>query len=305
MKLAFTCLLLFIPLNSIAGQIAFTFDDAPMGDSAVMSGQQRTDRLIKAIKSAAIPDALFFVKADAIDASGDKRLKQYIQAGFHLANHSYAHQSANKIPVNAFLIDAYTAHLKLKNYSNVLPYFRFPYLHYGQDAAAIDALQAGLLELGYQNGYVTIDNFDWYMNALLNNAKKDGKAIDYEKFGALYVEVIWQAIVFYDELAVKTLGRSPKHVLLLHENDTAALFLAKLARHIRQQGWEIITPQQAYSDPIAAELPVTHFHKQGRIAAMANAKGTSESLLRHPAENQQYLDKLFKDGGVFGDKSPP
>ena len=292
-----------MPLNLMAGQIAFTFDDAPTGDSAVMSGQQRTTKLIKAIQSAAIPDALFFVKANAIDAAGDKRLKQYIAAGLHLANHTYQHNSANKIPVNQFLLDAYQAHLALKSYNNVLPYFRFPYLHYGKDTADIRALQAGLAELGYSNGYVTVDNFDWSMNALLNTAKAQGKIIDYEKLGQLYVAIIWEAITFYDAIAVKALGRSPKHVLLLHENDTSALFVAQLAQHIRQQGWEIITPQQAYSDPIAQVLPETTFHKQGRIAAIAKVKGVDEKALRHPAENQAYLEKLFKEQHVF--KEPP
>lgn len=304
MKTILIVCLMAMPLNLMAGQIAFTFDDAPTGDSAVMSGQQRTTKLIKAIQSAAIPDALFFVKANAIDAAGDKRLKQYIAAGLHLANHTYQHNSANKIPVNQFLLDAYQAHLALKSYNNVLPYFRFPYLHYGKDTADIRALQAGLAELGYSNGYVTVDNFDWSMNALLNTAKAQGKIIDYEKLGQLYVAIIWEAITFYDAIAVKTLGRSPKHVLLLHENDTSALFVAQLAQHIRQQGWEIITPQQAYSDPIAQVLPETTFHKQGRIAAMAKVKGIDEKALRHPAENQAYLEKLFKEQHIFEEPSP-
>ena len=177
-------------------------------------------------------------------------------------------------------------------------------MHYGKDPADIHALQVGLTELGYSNGYVTVDNFDWYLNALLNGAKKEGKLIDYEKLGHLYVALIWEAITFYDAIAVKTLGRSPKHVLLLHENDTSALFVEQLAEHVRKQGWEIITPQQAYNDPIAQALPTTTFHKQGRIAAMAKVKGVDEKTLRHPAENQAYLDKLFQEQHVFEEPPP-
>lgn len=288
----FVLSLLITPLLA-AREIAFTFDDAPTPDSALMTGQERTQRLIDVLIAARIPDALFFVKADYINSDTQKRLEQYAAAGFHLANHSYGHKSASELGILDYPTDVYKAHLLLKPLNNFLPYHRFPYLHYGEDAAAIRSLQQSLTELGYKDGYVTVDNFDWYISSLLTKAAEEKMTIDYDNARKLYVEMLYESIEFYDAIAQKTLGRSPQHVMLLHENDAAALFVGDLIVHLRAKGWKIISPQQAYQDPIARNFPNVVFHKQGRVAAIANSKGVPEAELRHPSENTEYIDKAF------------
>ncbi len=294
----FLCFIL-ITENVFSGEIAFTFDDAPTNNSSVMSGTERSEAIITALKQSKINDVLFFVTSKNINAEGRKRLDRYAKSGFHIANHTHSHRSANQMAPREFMLDVYQAHLVLKEYDNVLPYFRFPYLHYGSSEVAISFIQESLSELGYRNGYVTIDNFDWYINSALNKAKKSGKKIEYKKLEQLYVSVIWSGIKFYDDLAKKVLNRSPKHILLLHENDTSALFLPALVKHIRDNGWSIISPQEAYTDPIANKLPNTLFHKQGRIAALAHEAGVKVENLRHPSENEKYLDSLLEQSGVF------
>jgi peptidoglycan/xylan/chitin deacetylase (PgdA/CDA1 family) len=288
----FILFLLFTPILA-AREIAFTFDDAPTPDSALMTGQERTRQLIARLAAAKIPDVLFFVKADYINSDTQERLEQYTTAGFHLANHSYSHKSANELGTLDYPADAYKAHLLLKSFKNVLPYHRFPYLHYGKDVAAVTLLQQSLTELGYKDGYVTIDNFDWYISSLLTKAAEEKNRIDYDKARKLYVEMLYEAIEFYDAIAKKSLGRSPRHVMLLHENDAAALFVGDLIAYLRVKGWKIISPQQAYQDPIARNFPTIAFHKQGRVAAIANSKGVPEAELRHISENTEYIDNAF------------
>jgi peptidoglycan/xylan/chitin deacetylase (PgdA/CDA1 family) len=285
-----------------AREIAFTFDDAPTPDSVIMSGAERTDKLIKALKKASMSDALFFIKAGYIDENTKTRLEQYTRAGFHLANHSYSHRSANEISADEYLTDVYQAKLLLDKFDNLLPYYRPPYLHYGKTLVAVKQLHTSLSDMGYRDGYVTVDNFDWYINALLVKAVEQGHTIDYAAASRFYVETLYQAIEFYDELAVETLGRSPKHVLLLHENDAAALFVGDLIDFLRDKGWKIISPQKAYQDAIAADFPATAFQKQGRVAAMAAAKGVDETKLRHASENTELLDKLFEQAKIIGEK---
>lgn len=290
---------LLIAPTLTAREIAFTFDDAPTPDSALMTGQERTTRIIDTLIAAKVPDALFFVKADYINSDTQKRLKQYTAAGFHLANHSYSHKSASELGILDYPADVYKAHLLLKPYKNFLLYHRFPYLHYGKDVAAITSLQQSLTELGYKDGYVTIDNFDWYVSSLLTKAAEEKKTIDYDKARKFYVEMLYESIEFYDAMAKKSLGRSPQHVMLLHENDAAALFVGDLIAHLRTKGWKIVSPQQAYQDPIARNFPNVAFHKQGRVAAIANSKGAPESELRHPSENIEYLDKAFSAANII------
>ena len=295
-RLLLTASCALFALNSSAREIALTFDDAPLADTTLMTGAERTRKLIKVLKDAKVPDALFFVTTSNITEQSKSRLTQYTQAGFHLANHSHSHSSASKLGVNDYLSDAYKAHLILKDFDNRLPYHRFPYLNYGADNTAIEKLQAGLNELGYKDGYVTVDNFDWAIDSILVKAAEEKKTIDYAKASALYVDTLEQAIEFYDAIARKTLKRSPRHVLLLHENDSAALFLPDLIARLQSKGWRIISPQEAYKDPISKHKV---FHKQGRVAGIAANTGVSEADLRHVSENMEYLEALFKARKVF------
>jgi peptidoglycan/xylan/chitin deacetylase (PgdA/CDA1 family) len=295
--LAFVFFVLLPPMTN-AREIALTFDDAPTPDSALMTGAERTQKIIAALQEAGVKDALFYVKADYINPQTAERLKQYTAAGFHLANHSFSHQSANKVDVKTYLMDVYKAHLTLKDFDNLLNYHRFPYLHYGNDLVAINKLQSLLGELGYKDGYVTIDNFDWYISSLITKAVEEGQQLDYDKARDFYVNTLYEAIEFYDAIARQTLKRSSRHVLLLHENDAAALFVGDLIKHLRNKGWKIISSQRAYQDPIAKKFPQTAFHKQGRVAAIANSKGVPETALRHPSENEAYLLKAFNEAGI-------
>lgn len=295
------CLILS-PLGN-AREIALTFDDAPTPDSSLMTGIERTEKIIAALKKSGVDDALFYVKADYINPQSAERLNRYTEAGFHLANHSFMHHSANQIDEHAYVMDVSRAKQALQAFDNVLGYHRFPYLHYGNDLTTINQLQNRLNKLGYKDGYVTVDNFDWYISALINKAVEEGKQIDYDKARDFYVNTLYDAIEFYDAIAQQTLNRSPRHVLLLHENDAAALFVGDLVKHLQEKGWKIISPQQAYADPMAENFPQVAFHKQGRLAAIAASKGIAESELRHPSENEAYLQKAFNDAGIAVDKN--
>ncbi|QBY05710.1 polysaccharide deacetylase [Thalassotalea sp. HSM 43] len=287
---------------SYSKQIALTFDDAPLAGSHIMSGEEKTKKIIKHLQENNVPDALFFVTTANITSEFDKqRLNDYSDAGFHLAHHSHTHVSANKVEVNSYINDFDIAHKALINFDNVLKLHRHPYLHYGETVNKRQSIQAHLISKGYDFGYVTVDNFDWYMNSKLLKAKEQGLEVNHDKLGQLYVDTLWEGIEFYDALAQKHLDRPVKHVLLLHENEIAALFLGKLIKHIRANGWEVIAPQDAYKDPISdtynAEL--FQFNKQGRIAGLLESKGLEKSMLRHKSENIEFLDKRFEEYQVF------
>lgn len=285
--------------KAVSGEIALTFDDAPTGNTAIMTGAERSSKVLNALVNNQVPGAMIFVTTANIGENGEQRLKHYTDAGFRLANHSHSHQSASKIGVYNYLADARKAQKLLHAHENLSPFHRFPYLHYGRDTYSIQTLQAVLNNMGYRNGYVTVDNYEWYINAVLVKAKEENKNIDWAKVEALYVDIIWEAILFYDEIAKSTIGRSPKHVLLLHENDASALFLPALIQHIRSQGWKIISADEAYTDPIAARFPNTTFHNQGRVAAIAHEKGTEESLLRHETESTTFIDRIIQERAII------
>jgi len=299
MKIKIALLTLFFSFSSQAKQIAITFDDAPMPSSGLFSGEERTKKIIESLKESGVSDALFFITTKHITKASEGRLKTYTDAGFHLANHSHDHISANKNDLTTFIKDFEQANKILKNKKNFLPFYRFPYLHHGNTAKKRDQIRAHLKASDYQQGYVTVDNYEWYLNSKLQQALREGKKVDYEALKQVYLTTLIDGIEFYDNIAIKTLERSPKHVLLLHENDISALFVGDLIANLQKKGWEIISPQKAYTDPIASELPDVLFNGQGRVAAIANAQGIAAKTMIGEWESTDKLDALLDKKKVF------
>ena len=111
----------------------------------------------------------------------------------------------------------------------------------------------------------------------------------------------WDLIQFYDNMANEVLGISPPHILLLHENDLAALYIDDLIAFLNEKGLDIITPDEAYESQIANRIPDVLINNQGRIAAIAVEQGY-EGSLRHESESPEYLDSLFEAYNVFSPK---
>ena len=276
-----------------AREIAITFDDAPTNDSATFTGEERTKRLLAALKAAGIEQAAFFCVTRGKPTAELTRLSAYAAAGHIIANHSDTHRNLRDLPADEYLADIAAADAVLKGFANFRPWFRFPFLAEGDTPEKREAVRAGLRAMNYAQGYVTVDNYDWYLSTLANNAKKAGQNIDEGALRDLYVEVLIEAVEFYDAIAVKTIGRSPRHVLLLHENDLAALYIADLVAELRKRGWKIIGADLAYTDPIAGITPDTQFLNQGRVAAIARNKGMKPIDLVHENEDEAPLDALF------------
>jgi peptidoglycan/xylan/chitin deacetylase (PgdA/CDA1 family) len=259
-------------------RIALTFDDVPRGPGAFLSQEERTRRLIAALKTARVSQAAFFVNPGFLEdperTGGEQRIAGYVAAGHVLANHSYSHPQLTAVTAAAYLADIDKAEAWLKGREGRRPWFRFPFLNEGrQDKAKRDAVRAGLKARGLQNGYVTVDASDWHMEQLAIDAKKAGKAIDMDALRDLYVESHVEAAEYYDGLARQTLGRSPAHVLLLHETDLAALFIDDLVAALRRAGWDIVTADAAFADPINAAMPDVPSAQGTLTEALAWEKG--------------------------------
>ena len=282
-------------------RIAITFDDAPWPDGPFLSGEERAALLRTSLDKADIRGAMFFVTTRNLDMAGeegDARLEAYAEAGHSIANHSHSHRSADRLPADEYLADVERARQKIADYPTYAPYFRFPFLDEGNNEAKRDEVRAGLKEMGLRQGYVTVDNYDWYLQVLFNEAVESGQPLNLDAWRRVYVDTLTAAVEHYDQIAVETLSRSPAHVLLLHENDLAALFVDDLAEALRADGWEIIPALEAYEDPIAGTAPNTMLLGQGRVAAIAAVAGRPGRALRHPLESESELRALLVSEGL-------
>jgi peptidoglycan-N-acetylglucosamine deacetylase len=278
-----------------AKRVALTFDDAPLADGPLFTGKERAERLIAALKAARVKRAAFFVITGRLASpEGEARIRAYAAAGHLIANHSDTHRWLRRIGAAAYLADTDAARRKLAGFANTRPWFRYPFLDEGPDAAARDAVRDGLKQRGLSNGYVTVDTWDWALVDLVRKAGAEGRKPDMNALRDLYLEMMLSAVDTYDGLAREALGRSPAHVLLAHENDLSALFVDDLVAALRKRGWTIISPEEAYRDPIARDVPDTLRNGNGRVAALAAVRGIGEDRLGNPFHDEALLKQLFE-----------
>jgi peptidoglycan/xylan/chitin deacetylase (PgdA/CDA1 family) len=254
-------------------RIALTFDDVPRGAGGFFTPDERTARLIAALREAGVAQAAFFVTTENLDtpdgAGGEARIAAYVAAGHVIANHSHSHWHTDEVDAAAYLADLDRAAAWLKGRPGYRPWFRFPFLDEGgRDAAKRDALRAGVAARGLRNGYVTADGSDWHLEALTVEAARAGKAMDLGALKKLYLQSQLGGIAYHEALARRTLGRSPPHVMLLHETDLAALFIADLVAELRKDGWTIITADEAYADAELADAMPMVPHTSGTLTGM-------------------------------------
>lgn len=260
MRLLLCVVAMLVMASPAAAQkrIALSFDDVPRGAGAFLTPDQRTVMLIAALDRAEVEQAVFFVNPGNLEKpqgeGGEDRIDAYVAAGHVIADHSFSHPHLNVTPAADYLADIDAAEVWLKGRKGYRPWFRYPFLDEGQgNKAKRDAVRAGLAARGLRNGYVTIDASDWNMENLTIEAMRGDKAIDMDALRDLYVESHVEAAEFYDGLMREAVGRSTAHVMLLHETDLAVMFIGDLVAALREQGWDIVSADAAYADPLAIE----------------------------------------------------
>jgi len=283
-------------------RIAFSFDDVPRRPGAFMTVEERTTRLLAALRRAGIRQAAFFVNPGHLEqpwgAGGEARIARYVRAGHVIANHSYSHQSLSRIGAEAYLADIDRATTWLRGRPGYRPWFRYPFLDEGTRAsqpglATRDAVRAGLVQRGLANGYVTIDSYDWYLDFLAGQARAAGQTLDMNALRDLFVRIVVETAEFQDRIARETLSRQPIHVMLMHETDVTTLFLADAVRALRARGWRVATNDEAYRDPIARVVPETRYLGGGRLTAIAAAGGRAPRDLAPPLNEEPEILRLF------------
>lgn len=285
-------------------RIAFSFDDVPRPDGAFMSARERADRLIRGLRRAGVRQAAFFATPGNVEkaevSDGEARIAAYAAAGHVVANHSWSHRWLSRTPLPDYLADIDRAEAWLAGRPGHRPWFRTPFLDQGQrDAARRDGLRAGLRARGLRNGYVTVDGSDWHIDARAAQAVRDGRRLDMAVLRDLYVETMVEAAETYDALAVRATGRSPVHMLLLHENDLAALFIGDLVAGFAARGWTVATADDAYADPIGRHDPVVP-SAQGTLVELIAWEAGLPPPRWYERNDTGLADRLF-DARVLGE----
>ncbi|MCH2186604.1 polysaccharide deacetylase family protein [Myxococcota bacterium] len=283
----------------LAVEIVLSFDDAPLPDSWLLSGNERTDRLIEVLRDKSAPPVVFY--ANPRDGDGDNlsRLVRYGEAGHFIANHTNDHPDLGAVTAEEFTQSISRAEKLLAPTPNFRKWFRYPYLNEGQDAEQKELLvKKHLKEAGYRSGYVTVETFDWYIDRRISEEIEKGHAIDQAQWKRFHVTMIVESVEFYDNFARELLGRSPVHVILLHENDINALALPDLIDELRRAGHTLVSAEGAFADPIADRKWEEHRFSQRRLMAIANESHYGGQVNSRWIDTE-YIDQQLEQDGLL------
>lgn len=270
--------------------ISFTFDDGNPKAAAGYALDDWNTRLLDALDKHEVK-AVFFARGGSMATpEGQAILAAWNKRGHRIANHTFEHYyyHSDKVSFEDFEADFYKGHEVVKDYSNFIPLFRFPYLKEGNTHEKVDQFRAVLKKNGYQNGSVTIDASDWYINSRLKKRLREDPEADVSAYRDYYIQHLLDRAAFYEQLAVDLTGRHIQHNLLLHHNLAAALFLDDLIEAFKAKGWACVDAHQAFQDPIYRQQPKHVPAGESLIWALAKDAGTYEERLRYPAEDSRY-----------------
>ena len=284
-------------------RIAFTFDDAPRIPGAFLTPDERTAKLIDGLKRAGVRQVAFFVNPGNLSQpwgkGGEDRLNAYVAAGHVLGDHSMTHPHLNAMSAEAYVANIDQAEAFLKPHDGYRPWFRYPFLDEGgPDAAKREAVRAGLKARHLTSGFVTADGADWNMEGNAIAAVQAHKAIDMQALHDLYVESMVQGTDFYDALARRALGSQPSQVILMHETDLAALWIADVVSALRADGWEIVTADQAFADPVWKKVMESPSIESNLTSNLAMAKGINPSSYERidtGVANRLFAERVLKE----------
>ncbi len=253
-KLALFATLLFSSLGQAKIKLAITVDDLPK-HSELPSGTNRkevAEKMLAAFKSHNIVEVYGFINAEPLksDPSLDEVLKLWTSFSYPLGNHSYSHQSLNKISAQDFEreIELNEETLKRHSHDQDWHFFRYPYLHEGENLEKRNLIRTYLKEKSYKIAQVTIDFADWSWNepyARCLNAK-NLKAIAWLKKS--YLTCASDQLHRADKISRALFKKQGAQILLLHIGAFDAEMIPALLELYKKEGVEFITLADALKD---------------------------------------------------------
>ena len=289
--------ILFFPALGHAQSVALSFDDGL--DPRVTPQAAAWNQAILAALSAAHVHSILFACGKHVDSpQGLELVRAWGVAGHEIANHTYTHPNFNSpgTSLAAFTGDVERDAALLQSLPGWTPRLRFPYLKEGDTAAKRDGMRNWLKVHGYGSGAVSIDASDWYYDMRYARWRSQHPADDPTRFRQAYLDHLWGRARYYDSLSRRLLGRSASYVLLLHTRQINAEFLPEVIAMFRARGWHVISPDEAYADPLYAMQPATLPAGESILWALAARAGVPG--LRYPAEDDVY-EKPILDGLGF------
>lgn len=286
-----------------ARQVAITFDDLPATQGDLETMRYVTTNLLRHIRANHVP-AIGFVnehklyEAGELEAERTALLREWLEAGLDLGNHTFSHIAIDEVPFSAYREDVLRGETVTKTLlaerGRKLRYFRHTQLRTGPTPAYKQALDAFLAERGYTIAPVTIDNNDYLFADVYARARQRGDRATMKRVAGAYIPYMEAVMAFFEQLSVDFLGYEVRQTLLLHANELNADCFDALIRMMKGRGYTFISLEKALEDPAYA-LPDAQVRKGLSWLHRWMLAGGAQ-MKREPAE-PAFIGELFRQYG--------
>ncbi|WP_431479119.1 polysaccharide deacetylase family protein [Massilia eburnea] len=258
-----------------AQSVAITIDDGPNTDNTPrMSAKERNQALLDALAKHRVQAALFVTSGfGANTQQGLPLLRAWSKAGHAIGNHTVTHPDLEKVPLADYQRQVMECDRLISTQPGYQKWLRFTYLREGNTPEKIDGMRKFLREHDYRNAHVSLDTSDWRLNEKLEQVLKKDPNADVSAIRTAYLAHIKQRALAYRELSQQLQGRDISQVMLLHHNLINALWLDDALTQFEQMGWKIISPAQAFADPVYKLEPVRKAAGQSLLLSLGRTLG--------------------------------
>jgi len=236
-------------------ELAVTIDDLPT-TGALPPDTTRVsivDRMVEILRRHAVPAVYGFANAGQLrdDPAYENILLAWRKGGFLFGNHTLSHLDLDRVSTSEFVADIEGNEALLEPLAppGAPKFFRYPYLHQGNEREKRAAVRSWLASRGYRIAPVTVyvEHWEWSNAYARCVAQKDGRAI--KRVKEMYLETSKARLAWARQVSAQLFKRQIKHILLLHADAIDAAILDDLLRAHRAAGVTLISLESALQDP--------------------------------------------------------
>lgn len=236
-------------------KVALTIDDLPKHGEAVSPyGHLSINHMIlDSRKKFSLPSICGFVNGHLLNDNpeGLEVLKQWVEGGCFLGNHTYSHFYLNEKTSQEYIADIIENEKIINQLQSIrTKYFRYPFLLEGETEEKVNSIKQFLETNDYLIAPVTFDFLDFYWNQPVNQCLLTNNQDSLNLLKLLYVHEAIIHLHAATHASKKIFGRDICHILLLHIGIATAFFLPDLIQALQSEGCQFIELDQALLDEV-------------------------------------------------------
>lgn len=241
--------------------MAVTIDDLPyikMGEGVYLArARAATAKILSTLKKHNVT-AVAFVNERMLEQAGERDaridlLRQWVNHGMVLANHTYSHPDFNRLTVEQFQEEITKGEVVSRELMRARRpyqlYFRHPMTHTGDTREKKEAIEKFLADRGYKVTPHTIENSDFIFNVPYASAVQKGDEALAKRLRDEYLDYTIAATEFAEKISPQIFGREIPQILLIHSNDITADTLDEMLQRLTQRGYTFVTLDAVMADP--------------------------------------------------------